>query len=218
MLASAGALAQPTAPDALQQRFAALRQSMAQNQAKLRLYTWTETTELTVNGELRKRSQNVCRYTPDGRLIKTPIGESAPAAPKRGVRGKIVANKSAEMKEYLDRVESLLQRYSPPDPQMMEMSFQAGKAAVDAASGGLAFADYAKPGDRVTLTFDPAAGKIRSFNVTTYLDGPNDLVTLNARFATLADGTSYLDESLLNATAKDVRIRTINFGHQKVGN
>ena len=45
------------------------------------------------------------------------------------------------------------------------------------------------------------------------MDEPKDIVNLNARFSTLSDGTNFLEESVLDATAKQIRIKTTNFGH-----
>ena len=204
---------------ALQQRLGEVKASLAQNQASLKKYAWTETTEISLKGEVKKRDQKDCSYGPDGKLVKTAIGEAPPAAAgkKRGLKGKIVENKIDEMKDYMDRVGSLVRRYVPPNPQDMQAAFQSGKANADAASGTLTFTDYAKPGDKVTVTFDAASKKLRSFAVSTYLDSPADAVTLDARFSSLADGTNFMSESVLNATAKKIQIKTTNFGHRKAG-
>ena len=213
--------AQQAAPDkaALQQRLAELKQSMAQNQAQLRQYTWTETTEISLKGEAKKREQKECRYGPDGRVVKTAIGDAPapPAGKARGLKGKIVANKVEEMKDYMDRVGSLVRRYIPPDPQSMQTAFQAGKASLDKQSGTLVFNDYAKPGDKVTLTIDTSTKKLRGFAVATYLDEPKDTVNVQARFSSLADGTNFLEETVLDAAAKAIQIKTTNFGHRKAG-
>jgi len=218
------ALAQAWSQDpkqALQQRLAEIKQSMAQNQAQLRQYAWTETTEISLKGEAKKREQNECRYGPDGKVVKTPIGEAAPPkkAP-RGLKGKVVKNKLEDLKEYMDRVGSLVKRYVPPDPQAMQAAFQAGKASLSPGGSvaSLVFSDYAKPGDNVTLAFDTAAKKLKSFQVATYLDEPADAVTLVANFSSLADGTSYLEQSVLDAKAKEIQIKTTNFGHKKSAN
>ncbi len=162
---------------------------MAQNQAQRKLYSWTETTEVTLKG----------------------------GGGKKPLRAKIAANKAENLKEYLDGVDSLVGRYIPPDLQSLQAAFQAGKAGLDKSSGELVFNDYVKPGDTLTLVFDTAAKKVRSFAVATYLDEPKDAVTLNARFSSLADGTNFLEESVLFAKAKEIRIRTTNFGHRKSG-
>jgi hypothetical protein len=213
VLTLAAAFATAQQPD-IQQRVAAVRQSIAQNRSKLKQYTWTESTEVSLKGEVKKQEQNECKYGPDGKLVKTPVTET-PAGKKKGLRGKIAGNKIEELKDYMDRVGSLMRRYVPPDPETMQAAVKAGHAALDKGTGSLTFTDYAKPGDKVTLSFEPRARKIRSFVVATYLDEPKDVVTLDVQFATLDDGTNYLEQSVLEATAKQIKIKTINFGHTK---
>src|SRR5882672_2655756 len=45
-----------------QDRAAAIKQSLAQNQAALRQYTWIETTEISLKGEVKKQEQKQCSY------------------------------------------------------------------------------------------------------------------------------------------------------------
>lgn len=202
---------------ALQQRIAEARKSIAENQARLKAYQWVETTEVSLKGEVKKREQKECRYGPDGKVVKTPIGEPPePPKAKRGLKGKVVAKKVDELKDYMDRFGSLIRRYVPPDPSVMQTASQSGRAALDRSSGVLAFNDYAKPGDTVTLTFDTAARKLRAYSVATYLDGPEDAVTLDVRWSALADGTSFVEEVLLKSEAKKMQIRITSFDHKKL--
>jgi hypothetical protein len=201
---------------ALQQRLASIKESIAENQAALRQYSWTETTEVSLKGEVKSRQQNECRYGPDGEVVKTPLGERREPKNRRGLRGRIVENKVGELKDYLDRAGSLIRRYVPPDPGRMTETFQAGKASLnrDAASGGaVVFTDYVKPGDQMTLDFQQ--GAIRSVTVKTYLDEPSDAVNLSLSFQTLPNGPNYLAETVLDATARHIQIRTTNFDHQR---
>jgi hypothetical protein len=200
---------------ALQQKIGEIKQSLAQNKQQQMQYAWTETTEIALKGEDKKRSQEDCRYGPDGKIQKTPIGSAPPPAQKRGVKGKIIAKKVGEMKEYMDRVGSLIKRYVPPDPQDLQASFQAGKAMLNPGAGEVVFTDYAKPGDKVTLVFDSATKKIRTFNVATYLDEPKDVVTLNVSFNSLPDGTNFAETTVLNATAKEIVVTKTNSGYHK---
>ncbi|HLK65166.1 MAG TPA: hypothetical protein VKU19_17110 [Bryobacteraceae bacterium] len=124
-------------------------------------------------------------------------------------KGKIIAKKVAEMKAYMDGVSSLIRRYVPPDPKDMQASFQSGKAKLIPAAGQLIFTDFAKPGDQVTLTFDPATKKLLSFVVTTYLDDKKDVVSLNASFNTLPDGTNFVETTILDATAKEIQAKLL---------
>ncbi len=188
-----------TAQQPAQERLAAVRQSIARNQARLKQYQWTESTEISVKGKVKSMAQNECHFGPNG-LVRTPIG-GRPA--------------DAKPDDRIDRLGSLLRRYLPLQPDTMRAAFQAGKANLDPASGVIEFRDYAKPGDKAALAFDPAARRIRSFDVTTYLDDPADRVTLTAQFSTLPDGTNFLEQYVLDASGKQIRIKTVNFGHHK---
>ena len=72
----------------------------------------------------------------------------------------------------------------------MQQAFQAGKVSFNPSGGSvnLIFADYAQPGDRMTLTFDTAAKKITSLSVNTYMGQAKDAVTLQVRMASLPEG------------------------------
>lgn len=206
------------AKQALQERIAELKQSMAANQAKLRTYQWVETTEVSLKGEIKKREQKQCRYGPDGQVQKTPIGEAGGGSkrPQRGLRGKIVEKKVDELKDYMERVSSLVSRYVPPDPQKM----RAANASLNRPAAGIAslvFQDYAKPGDKVTLAFDTAARKLQSYTVNTYLDSPQDIVNLTAEFSSLPDGTNYIAQTRLNATGKQITVNTTNSNYRPIG-
>ncbi len=78
------------------------------------------------------------------------------------MKQKIIAKKTAEMKDYMQDVKTLLNMYVPPDPQKMQAAYQAGKLSLNPVPGAmnLVFTDYAQPGDKMTLTFDTAAKKI----------------------------------------------------------
>ena len=84
------------APDkaALQKRVAELKESVAANKAKLAQYQWTETTTILLKGEVKKTEQNLCKYGPDGKVQKTPMG--APAPPPQQPEGREGGGRSAE--------------------------------------------------------------------------------------------------------------------------
>jgi hypothetical protein len=58
LLATAAAFAQNSD---LQQRLAAVQQAMAENKQKLQQYQWIETTQLTLKGDVKPPTQNLCR-------------------------------------------------------------------------------------------------------------------------------------------------------------
>src|SRR5579862_3839673 len=170
---------QAAANPELQQKVAALKQSLAQNQQALHQYTWTEKMETIFKGETKSTKQSQCQYGPDGKVQKTALGApQPPPEQKRGVKGKVIEKKKGEMKDYMERVASLVGRYAPPEASQMQESLRAGKAALQPSAGvaTLVFHDYAKPGDTVSLKFDTASKKIQSYDVNTYLDAPGEVV------------------------------------------
>ena len=203
----------------LQEKLAAVKQSVGENRQRLQQYQWTETTQLTLKGDQKPPSQSMCQYGPGGQVQKTAI--SAPPPPPSGgrMKQKVIANKKEEMQDYMGDVKNLLALYVPPDPQKMEQAFQAGKASLNPSGGmvNLIFKDYAQPGDLMTLTFDEASKRIVSLSVNTYMGESKDAVTLQVQMASLPDGTNYVQQSVLNATAKQLVVTTTNSGYHKLG-
>src|SRR5215471_4360371 len=127
---------------------AALKESLAQNRAKLRAYSWVETTQISLKGEVKKQEQKQCSYGADGKVTKTPMPGASPAAApqkkeseggKKGGRLKqqIVENKVEDMKEYFERVTALVQEYVPPDAQKIQAAQAAGNVSTKPAGNGV---------------------------------------------------------------------------------
>jgi hypothetical protein len=203
----------------LQQKIAVIRQSVEDNKAALRQYTWTETMQTLLKGDVKSTKVSQCQYGPDGTVQKTPIGGTAPASTPRGLRGRVVQKKKDEIQSYMERVASLIQRYTPPSGSEMQASLQAGNASIEPSESGVVtatFNNYALQGDAVTLMFDAATKRILSYNVNTYLDSPSDVVTLKVVFDNLPGGPNYVSQSVLDATAEQVQIRTTSTGYTKI--
>jgi hypothetical protein len=201
----------------LQEKLAAVKQSVGENKQRLQQYQWTETTQLTLKGDAKPPSQSMCQYGPDGQVQKTPMSPPPPSGGR--MKQKVIANKKAEMQDYMGDVKKVLALYVPPDPQKMQQAFQAGKASVNPVGSivNLIFKDYAQPGDQMTLTFDTAAKKIASLSVNTYMGESKDTVTLQVQMGSLPDGTNYVEQSVLGATAKQLVVTTTNSNYQKRG-
>jgi hypothetical protein len=210
---------------------AALKESLAQNQAKLRTYTWVETTQVSLKGEVKKQDQKQCFYGADGKVQKTPIpGAAAPAAAQQsqggGRRGggkmkqKIVENKVDEMKDYMEKVAALVQQYVPPAADKIGAAQAAGNVSSAPSGGALTVKvkDYAKPGDLLAIGLDPASMLLTSYHVDSYVEKPkDDAVALAVTFGRLDDGTSYPQKIVLDATAKKIQVTITNSGYKKSG-
>ena len=205
----------------MQQKVAALKQSVQENQQRLHQYQWVETQQITLKGEPKPPKQNLCKYGPDGQVQKVPIGEQQPEQPSGGrLKQRVVEKKKAEMQDYMGDVKSLLSMYVPPNPQKIQAAVQAHNVSLVPGGGGvvqLVFKNYAQPGDQLTFSYDTAAKKIQSLNVNTYMGQAKDVVTLAVQFASLPDGTNYAQQTVLDATAKQLQVTTTNSQYSKLG-
>ncbi len=211
--------AKAQAPASLQERLAAAKQSAAHNQQALRGYTWIEKTELSFKGEVKNTKLESCRYGPDGKVQKTLLSDPPAAEQKRGLRGRVIAKKKEEMKAELEAAAALVHSYAPPDPGLMQVVVNAGKASLAQQGPGavaLKFADYQKAGDALTLTFDTEVKALRQMAVATYMDDPSSPVTLQVQMAALPDASYYPGSVTLAIPASQIEVRITKSNYQKL--
>lgn len=206
----------------LQQKVEAIKASSAENQQKLHQYTWTETSNITANGHEVPPKVSNCFYGPDGKVHKTPVGDTQGASTGNRQGGRLMQRikekKTAEMKDYMTQVGGVIKLYVPPSPERMQKAFAAHKVSFNKAGGGvdLVFNDYSLPGDSMTIDFDTASKKIRSLSVKSYLDNPQNPVTLKVDFATLPDGTNHPSRTTLDARGQDIiEVTSVNSNYRK---
>jgi hypothetical protein len=212
------AIARPQSPE-VQQRVAALKQSVAKDQQSIRQYEWIETTVISLKGDEKSRQQKQCYYGADGALHKVTVDASPPPDKKRGVRGRIVARKTEELTDYMKQAVALVKTYVPPDPARIQAVKDAGKVSLDLPGAGkgvrVNLRDYGKPGDVLTVEVDPVSNRVTALTVATYLADAKDTVTLNVRFSSLQDGTGYPASEILVAQAKNLSVNVTNSGYRK---
>jgi hypothetical protein len=212
------AVAQAPQPS-VQERVALLKGSFAASQANLRQYEWIETTVVSLNGEEKSRKQQRCYYGADGVLQKVLVDASPPPPTKPGLRGRIIANKTAELTDYMKSAVSLVKSYLPPDPAKIQASQNAGKVSIQVLDPGkraqVNFHDYQKPGDNLAVVINLANNVVAGIGVSSYLDSPTDVVTLDAKMGQLNDGTIYTSDTTLNAAAKNLTVTVQNTGYRK---
>jgi hypothetical protein len=212
------------APD----QVAALKQSMQQGMAKIRQYEWVETTIISLKGEEKARKQNRCYYGADGKVQKVSLDQPAQPAQAQGGGGrrgggkmkeKIVENKKDEMKEYMERAAALIHSYVPPSPEKIQAAKDGGRVKVTPQAGGkvsLVISQYLQAGDALTLDVDGAANRLVGLGVNTYLDKPDETVTLAVQMSALPDGAIYAAQTTLEAKAKNIAVVIQNSGYRPV--
>ncbi len=216
----------------MSQKLAGLKQSAADNKARLQHYQWMETQRVVYKGETKKTTENLCSYGADGKVQKIPVAmpDSGQAQSQAGGGGRgngkfkqrIKEKKTEETMDYMQQVKSLLSLYVPPSADRIQRAIKAGNASIDKGMGTssmqVAFKNYAQPGDQMTISFDTGSKKITHVDVNTYMDNPKDVVSLSVQMASLPDGTNYTQESVLDATAKQLQVTTTNSNYKKLSN
>ena len=211
----------------LQQKVEELKQSAAANKQALAQYTWTETVTISLKGEQKKQEHFQVRLGPDGKPQKQsldqPASAPAPAADsgRRGGRLKehVVEKKKEEYKDYADSIKSLIEQYLPPDKSLIEQAKQKGNIALSPAAGSdssiqLAFANYVKQGDKMTIVFDKARKAIVSISINSYLDDPKDAVTAEVQFGAVPGVPGHVSGVTINGVSKELTIAIQNSNYQ----
>jgi hypothetical protein len=212
-----------------QDQVAALKQSLQQGMGLARKYEWVETTIISLKGEEKARTQNRCYYGADGKVQKASLDPAPAAAQEQGGRGgrrgggkvkdKIVENKKDDMKEYMERAAALVHTYVPPNPEKIQTAKDAKRVAVNPQAGGkvqIVVSQYLLPGDALTLDVDAASSRLLGLAVKSYLDKPEEAVTLAVTMTTLPDGALYAAQTTLEAKAKNITVVIQNAGYKPV--
>jgi hypothetical protein len=204
----------------VQERVAALKKALQEDQAKLKHYEWIETTVVSVKGKEVSRTQNRNYWGADGKLQKVPVAPPEEPKKKRGLRGRVVEKKKEEMTDYMKSAVALVKLYVPPDPNRIQVARDAGKASVQMIQPGkrvrLDFRDYRQPGDLLGIEIDLTNNHLLGLKVATYLADPKDAVTLDVKYAVLKDGTGYPAQAVLDARAKNIKVTVENSGYRPI--
>jgi hypothetical protein len=212
------------APDAeaLAARVAALKKALEDDQMRLRGYEWIETTIIRVKGEEKARRQHRVYHGADGALQKVPLGNPPPPPAQPSGRGgrlkqRVVENKKEEMQDYMERAAALVHSYVPPKPAQVQAARDGGRVNLSLPSPGrprLEFRDYLQRADSMIIDIDAANDRLVALTVATYLDTPEDPVSLAVQFGALTDGTGYTRQSTLDAKAQGVTVVIENSGYR----
>ena len=205
---------EPAAPD----RIEIVKESFTTSQAALRSYEWVETVGLSLSGEEKVKQQFTCYYGAEGKLQKLPVAADAKEAKKRGVRGKVVDSKKAELEASLKSAVALLGEYTPVDPARIQAAKAAGNISVSvpdqAGRVRVTIKSYLKPGDQVEVAVDGATNKLQGVSISTLLEDKSPVLA-HVTYASLPDGTLYPGSESLEIKAQNLKVNVHNTGYKK---
>ena len=207
----------------LQQKVTEIKEAMTASKQALSQYTWVEQQTISLKGEQKKQEHFQVKLGTDGKPAKTPLDpQAAPAAPSGGrLKQQVVEKKKEEYKDYADQIVALIQQYLPPDKEKIEAARQSGNISLGTGAGGpgqyqLVISNYIKQGDKMTLVFDREQKGIARLSIASYLDDPNDAVTVDAEFSRIPGGPNHVSAETINGVSKQLTIAVQNSNYQKL--
>ncbi len=207
-----------------QAQLASFKQASAENNKKLAQYTWKQKVEVLKGGDVKKTMIYQVGIGPDGKQHKTEIAQPGGDQKKKRRGGrrlqKKIAQKVDELKDYAERMMSLVGHYAKPDPSRLQEQFKAGKGSMTMGPGegivNLTVADVYKPEDTMTVSIDKTVQAIRKLTASSYLDGPEDAVELSINFYNnLPDGTNYLGLMTVDGKKEKLTLKVQSYEHTR---
>jgi hypothetical protein len=206
----------------VQQHVSEIKEAAARNKQALAQYRWQEQDTVTIKGKVKKQDLFQVELGPDGKPLKTPMAQDdsvSSSARQHGLKHKITEKKTEEFKEYTQQIKELAQSYAQIDPGRLQQAYQQGNVSIGAggASGDvrLVIHNYMKSGDSLTFSLNRAQKDLQGIEVSSYLSGPKDAVTLSAQFEQLPDGTNHISDMQINGVSKQLTVSIKNFDYLK---
>ena len=207
----------------LNQQVTAVRETMIRNKVALAEYIWQEQETVAVKDKVWRQQRSQVQFGPDGNVQRMSLGlpEESASAEKanRGLREWMAERKEHAMRTYAQEIKQLAESYSQPDPDLLRVAHEHGNVKAEAAGPGamkLLIHDYVKPGDFVTLVFDPQTKEVQTLQASSYLVDAKETVVIDAKFSKLPDGPNHIDEIKVVAKKKSVTVSIRNLEYEPI--
>ena len=202
----------------LQQRVAELKQSLQLNKQMLAQYTWQENQTVSVKGEVKQAELFQVRIGPDGQQQKTNLDPDESSGGRRhGIKHRI----TEDYENYGKQIAALAQSYAQPDPGKLQQRFDQGNVLLGSGGGPnevkIVINGYIKTGDSVTLIVNKSLMAIQSLQIASYLNDPQDVVTISAQYAELPNSPNHVTSMEVNGVTKHLTVLMQNSNYQKLG-
>ncbi len=186
--------------------------SRGRNQELMRKYSWTSRTEVKIKGESKILKSEAVHYSPEGKLVKAPLGQTGDSGKKtRGIRGRVKERKKGQMRDWASDLMKLLERYSLPTAGKILDFINASQVSQGPQPGRIVIqgVNVVIPDDRLTFTVDGSTKALLETNVQTQLEG--DLVLMRTVYRALDSGLNYTAESTVTVPGKEIEMKVQNF-------
>jgi hypothetical protein len=197
-----------------------LLEAMAANNKQLRQYSFKQRTETYHQGELKNTKVDEIHYNAGGERVSIPLDEHKAdvQAPRRGPGHRLIAKKMEEekekMKDYIERLTALASRYPGGDPSKLQAALSNAEVITGGGSSHvrIRMRNYLKPGDSITMSFDPATKRPLKTEIDTFLDDAPVLMVV--AFDQLRDGPNYPGKIVMYSGKKELEIRVFTYDYR----
>lgn len=203
----------------------AIGQRLKQNAEALKQYTYKRRVEVSMKGKSRGARVDQVSYV-DGRMETVPLqnpGQSSGSGRGGGLRGmmkkKKMGQKKEGMKEDVERLTALFQRYMSPGDDSMRSLLE---KAVISRTGPEANADIkvvatgvVSPSDSFTLLWNVANRRPAQIDIRSDLDGKP--VRFTVAYASLPGGHFYPEHTLISVPNRELTIAIDQFDYMHAG-
>lgn len=216
VLATAPATAQnPQMVDKLM----AIKQAQDINKQKLAQYTWQETETISIKGEVKDTKVYQVQMV-NGQPQKNLLDdEKAQSGGREGrVKERVIEKETQEYQEYGQQIGALAKQYTTPNPEALMQAKQAGNISLQPGGDtvSLVIKNYIKQGDSMTMTISEQTHSPVSVQVNSYLNDPQDAVTISAQFGQLPDGTNHVVTTQIDGVSKHLTVNEQNSNYQRM--
>jgi hypothetical protein len=205
----------------LEEKLAAVKQSVAANKQALAHYSWQEQENISIKGEVKDTKDYQVQMGPDGQPQKTEISNQPAAQGREGrLKKRVVTHVTDEYQQYGQQISALAKQYNPPDAEKLQEAYKQGNVSLQLGGGNgtvsLVIKNYVKPNDSMTLVFNEATKAIESVRVASYLDQPSNAVTIAAQFATIPGGPNHVASTQVDGVSKQLTVTTQNSNYRRM--
>ena len=198
-------------------------QTFKQNAEALRQYSYKRRTAVTIKGQARGARVDLVRYV-DGKKETVPLetpqqGQGGGGGRAGGLRGRMMQKKKEEMKEDVQRLDNLLQRYISPDHDSMRTALERAAISKTGPEPGadvkVVATGLVVPSDSFTLTWSVVNKRPEKIEIRTELDGKP--VTATLEYAALPDGLFYAARTIVSDPKEDISVNIDSFDFTRGG-
>lgn len=203
---------------ALAQGASEIGQRMRENAEALKDYSWKMRTEMKLEGESRVVNLQQLRFDISGELQKTQLG--APPQPKsaKGIRGRKMKQKQAEIQKLMKGLSETAMAYLHANPQQLN-AFLSKANVWQGQRGGAGGATriegsgLVKPGDSVNIYVDSATKMVQKLEAESEYEGKP--VLIQADYRTMQNGPTYVAKATVNYPEAQMELIVENFDYMR---